>query len=196
MLVNDLFEIGAVKFGDFTWASGKKAPYYVDLRIVPSYPAVFDELVKGLARLVRTVPEHESCRLAGVPIGGLSFATAVARELKMPLLYVRKQEKAHGTGKMIEGVFEDGNEIVIIEDVVSTGGSTLETAENLREAGLVVNHAVAVLNHGIGGAKALEAGGIHLHAITKMDEMVSELVGDGLLGEQEMKAVRRFVRNE
>ena len=195
MLANDLFEMGAVKFGNFTWTSGKKAPYYVDLRVVPSYPNVFDQVARGLARLIRMVPEHEACKLAGVPLAGISFATAAALELKMPLLFVRKELKEHGTGKIIEGVYGEEDGVVIVEDVVSMGGSTLKTAKILREAGLTVNHAVAVLDHGKGGKAALEAEGIHLHALANMEEMVTSLVGDGLLGENELKTVREFIRN-
>jgi len=194
-LVDKLYEIGAVKFGDFTWVSGTQAPYYVDLRIVPSFPDAFSELISALSNLVKSIPNYENCILAGVPTAGISFATAVARELSLPMIYVRKQEKDHGTQKMIEGVLEAGQEVIIIEDLVSKGGSILKTVETLRGSGATVSHAVATLDHGVGGKQNLEEKQIQLHTITTTIDLASQLNKSGKLPDSQLKTVKEFVND-
>ena len=196
MLVDKLHEIGAIKFGQFTWTSGIQGPYYVDLRLVPSFPETFDLLTKELSKLVSSIPNYEKCALTGVPTAGIFFAAAVARALKLPLIYVRKQEKLHGTKKMIEGVLKPDQEVVIIEDLISKGGSVLKTVETLRAEGVQVNHVVATIDHGIGGKQNLEQQNIHLHTITTTLQAAEYLNKQGKLSGEELKTVKEFVNEE
>lgn len=193
MLTDTLFEIGAIKFGSFTWVSGIEAPYYIDLRIVPSYPAAFSTLVSELSSLVKAIPNYQNSTLAGVPTAGISFATAVARELSLPLVYIRKEEKAHGTKKLVEGVLNPETEVIIIEDLVSKGGSILKAAKALRESGALVSHAVATLDHGVGGKKSLEAENITLHTATTTLKAAEHLNKAGNLSDSQLKTVKEFV---
>lgn len=193
MLIDKLCEIGAIKFGQFTWVSGIQAPYYVDLRLVPSFPDAFDELVDELSKLVKEIPNYQNCALAGVPTAGIFFAAAVARELRLPLVYVRKQEKLHGTKKMIEGFLAPGQEVIIIEDLVSKGGSILKTIHTIREEGATVNHAVATLDHGVGGKENLEKESITLHTVTTTLEAAKYLNKNNKLPNDQLKTVEEFV---
>jgi len=194
MLIDKLHEIGALKFGKFTWVSGIEAPYYIDLRLVPSYPEVFDTLVTELCKLIKTVPNYENCILAGVPTAGISFATAVALELKLPMIYVRKQEKAHGTGKMIEGVLNPPDQnVIVIEDLVSKGGSILKTVQTLRENTAVVEYSIAAIDHGVGGKQNLEKEGVTLKTITTTLDAATYLNKQNKLSNDELKTVKEFV---
>ncbi|MGI0003711.1 MAG: orotate phosphoribosyltransferase, partial [Candidatus Nitrosotenuis sp.] len=113
-----LHKNGIIKFGDFTLASGKKSPYYVDLRMVPSHPHQFRHMVKYLQNLVSEQVGFDNFdAVASVPTGGLVIASSLAFELVKPLVYVRSQAKEHGTGKLVEGIVSNGMRILVVDDV-------------------------------------------------------------------------------
>ena len=129
VLITALHALGAVKFGDFTLASGIKSPIYVDLRLLVSDPAVLGKAGDAYAQLLAQLPCD---RIAGVPYAALPIATAVALATGKPMIYQRKEAKSYGLGKLIEGAFQPGERVVSIEDLITSGGSTLKTAEQLR----------------------------------------------------------------
>lgn len=145
-----LLQIKAVKLqpnSPFTWASGWKSPIYCDNRITLSFPAIRTYIRQGYAD---AIVEHfgKPDIIAGVATGGIAQGALVAQELGIPFVYVRSSAKAHGMGNMIEGHFEKGQRVVVIEDLISTGGSSLQAVQALREAGLEVRGLVAIFTYG------------------------------------------------
>ncbi|TSJ40050.1 orotate phosphoribosyltransferase [Fluviicola chungangensis] len=145
-----LLQIKAVKLqpnSPFTWASGWKSPIYCDNRITLSFPAIRTYIRQGYADAIL---EHfgKPDIIAGVATGGIAQGALVAQELGLPFVYVRSSAKAHGMGNQIEGHFEKGQRVVVIEDLISTGGSSLKAVKDLREAGLEVKGLVAIFTYG------------------------------------------------
>jgi orotate phosphoribosyltransferase len=145
-----LLQIKAVKLqpnSPFTWASGWKSPIYCDNRITLSFPAIRTYIRQGYADAIL---EHfgKPDVIAGVATGGIAQGALVAQELGIPFIYVRSSAKAHGMGNMIEGHFEKGQRVVVIEDLISTGGSSLQAVHALRDAGLEVKGLVAIFTYG------------------------------------------------
>ncbi|MBK8049249.1 MAG: orotate phosphoribosyltransferase [Anaerolineales bacterium] len=190
-LTTDLFNLGAVKFGAFTLASGIQSPIYVDLRLLVSKPSLLAKAATAYAAILANIP---SDRIAGVPYAALPIGTAVAIEAEKPLIYPRKEVKAHGLGKEIEGVWAPGDRVVIIEDLITSGGSTIETAEKLRAAGLVVEHAIVLIDREQGGVANLAKAGIQAHSVFKLSEMLDILVELQLLDDAKRQEVLAFLR--
>jgi uridine monophosphate synthetase len=171
-LVLALHDAGCVKFGNFTLASGKPSPIYIDLRRVISYPALFRQVVNAYLDLARALRFD---RLAAVPYAALPVAAAIALALHQPLIYSRKEVKAHGTGQAIEGMFEKGQRALVVEDVVTTGGSILTAIQTLEQAGLVVGDIVVLVDREQGARAALSAAGYHLHALLTISQILEGL---------------------
>jgi len=167
-----LHRIGAVKFGKFTLKSGILSPIYIDLRVIISYP----ELMKQIAYLMWEKVAHCSFNcVCGVPYTALPIATALSLEHNLPMLMRRKEAKAHGTKKIIEGVIEKGHNCLLIEDLITTGSSVFETIEPLEQEGLKVKDIVVLLDRQQGGRKHIEAKGYCLHSVLMMDDLLSVL---------------------
>lgn len=191
-IASSLYEVGGVKFGEFTLTSGKTSPYYVDLRIVPSYPELFDMVTEFCADLVEREIGNDY-KIAGVPTGGLPYATLVSYKLGLPLLYVRKKKKSHGREKGVEGEFEEG-EVVLIDDVTTTGGSIKEAAETVREEKGKVNHAVVILDREEEAEKELETAGVSLHSCFKISELVKHLKENGKITDGEYSTILDYLK--
>jgi orotate phosphoribosyltransferase len=148
-IAKGLLEIGAVTLRPnepFTWTSGLKSPIYCDNRLTMSYPAVRDRIAEGFAELIRDrYPDCEA--VAGIATGGIPHAAWTAQKLNLPMLYVRDKAKGHGKTNQIEGHFVPGQKIVLIEDLISTGGSSLKAAVAVREAGCSVQGVVAIFTY-------------------------------------------------
>jgi orotate phosphoribosyltransferase len=142
--------------GDFVLRSGKRSNRYFDKFLFETDPAVLHRLGKHLARLVPV----ETQRLAAPELGAVLLGGAVSMESGLPLVLVRKEPKGYGTSKQIEGRFEPGDRVTVIEDVVTTGGDSLRSAQVLRDAGVEVIHLVVVLDRGEGGEENIRAAGI------------------------------------
>jgi len=142
--------------GDFVLRSGKRSNRYFDKFLFETDPAVLRRLGKHLARLVPA----ETQRLAAPELGAVLLGGAVSMESGLPLVLVRKEPKGYGTSKQIEGRFEPGDRVTVIEDVVTTGGDSLRSAQVLRDAGVEVIHLVVVLDRGEGGEDNIRAAGI------------------------------------
>ena len=156
-----LHKNGIIKFGDFTLASGKKSSYYVDLRLVPSYPIEFRKMVKYLEqRISEEVGLDNFDSIVSVPTGGLVIASALAIETVKPLIYVRSKPKDYGTSKSVEGKIHDGMKVVMIDDVATTGGSVVNALKSLNEVNIKVNDAYVIVNRMEGADKAMEELGV------------------------------------
>lgn len=163
MLKERLVEAGAIKFGDFVLTSGKKSNYYVDIKDAATDPGILEEIAFELSSRVQMK------KIAGMELGAVPITVATAVRLKIPYLVLRK-ERSHGTKKLIIGQLSEGEEIELIEDVVTTGGSLLKAAKLVRDNGGVVKRAIVVVDREEGGREMLEDNGIELVSVVKMSE--------------------------
>jgi uridine monophosphate synthetase len=194
-LVLALADIGAVKFGDFTLASGKKSPIYVDLRLLASHPAVLRQVAWAYAELLTTELEIDGSgvRLAAIPYAALAIGTAVSLETGLPMIYPRKEAKGHGLGRQIEGAFRAGDRAVVLDDLITTGGSKLAAIEPLETAGLEVRDVVVLIDREQGGAQELAEAGYRLHAVLGLGRMLDILVEAGRISAEQREEIASFL---
>jgi uridine monophosphate synthetase len=191
-LVRRLHEIGAVRFGAFVLKSGITSPFYVDLRVVISHPDVLAQVGRLIAA---EVARCRADRIAGIPYAGLPLAVAASLAGGVPLVYPRREEKAYGTRRRIEGAFEPGERVVVIDDIVTDGASKLEAIAPLEAAGLVVEELVVLIDREQGGAERLAAKGYRLHAVLTISACFDELERAGLVETADIARSREFVRS-
>jgi orotate phosphoribosyltransferase len=186
-----LHQNGALKFGDYTLSSGKNSSYYVDLRLVSSFPHQFRKMVKKLQDLISEEIGFDNfdC-LASVPTGGLVIASALAMETVKPLIYVRTKPKEHGTTKSIEGVIRKGMKVLMIDDVATTGHSVIDSIKQLKDAGIVVNDVYVILNRLEGAEKALKLEGIKMHQLTDIIQITESLHEANLVNNQILEKIQ------
>ena len=183
-----------IKFGDFTLTSGKNSSYYIDLRLVPSYPHQFRKMVKNLQNLIieKTGLDNFDI-LASVPTGGLVVASALAIEVVKPLIYVRNKPKEHGTTKSIEGKTSAGMKVVMVDDVATTGTSVLNGIKQLKESGLLISDVYVIINRLEGADKALDDMGVQIHQLTDILEITNVLFQEKLVSEEIFDKIKNQV---
>ena len=194
-IARDLLEIGAVALrpaDPFTWASGRKSPVYTDNRLTLAYPAVRARIAAAFASVVEENGLHPGV-IAGTATAGIPHATLLAERLGLPLAYIRSSAKAHGKGNQIEGRIAAGQRVVIVEDLVSTGGSALAAAEAVREAGAEPVAVVAVFTYGLAAAdEAFQAAGVPLHVLTSFDQLAETAAATGALPADDLAVLRAW----
>ncbi len=175
-LALELYEIGAVKFGTFTLKSGKISPMYVDLRAIISFPALLRRIAEMLWEKAASLSYDLVC---GVPYTALPLATCFSCAHDVPMILKRKEVKDYGTKKLIEGVFETGQTCLVLEDVMTTGGSILETKEALQGVGLKVDDALVIMDRQQGGRENLQEKGVRVHPLITLSELLDILYNAG-----------------
>ena len=161
-----------IKFGDFTLASGKKSSYYIDLRLVASFPHIFRKMIKNLQKLVSEKTGLDNFdSLVSVPTGGLIIGSALAIETVKPLIYVRDKPKDYGTTKSIEGKISSGMKVVLIDDVITTGNSVINGIKQLKNGGLSISDAYVIINRLEGASNALKLEEVNLYQLTDVLEL-------------------------
>ena len=162
-LIEQLYQKEMIKFGDFTLKSGKKSVFYINLREVIAYP----HLLKQVSDLMYAeyVGAEVPTLICGVPYSAMVFATYLSTKHDIPLLIRRKEVKAYGTKQQVEGVFQAGQECLLLEDVITSGASILETVADLRAVGVVVKQVVGLVDREAGGAEAMAQEGIDFHPV-------------------------------
>ena len=159
--------------GDFVLRSGRRSRYYLDKYRFETRPEILAELGR---RLALAVAEHdpEAVRLAGPELGAVALAAAASLASELPFLIVRKEAKGYGTSNRVEGAYDEGDRVCVIEDVVTSGGALLASVSALRAAGLIVGTAVCVVDREEGGGDALASAGVSLHGLLRASELVTE----------------------
>lgn len=190
-LIEGLYEVGCVKFGNFTLASGKQSPVYLDLRRLVSFPEVLELAVEAY---IDTLIKLDFDFLAGVPYAALPIAAIAASKMRRAMVYPRKEAKQHGTGQLVEGVFEPGQRAVMVEDVITSGGSLLTTRDALRGVGLVVDQAVVLVDREQGGVDALAAQGMTVHPVLRFSEILTVLHEEGKLDDAAFQMVNDYLK--
>ena len=185
-LILDLFDIGCLLFGEYVQASGAVFNYYIDLRQIISDPNLFHRVLHSYAELLRQL---QFDRIAGIPYGSLPTATGLSLALHRPLIYPRKEVKAHGARRLIEGDFQDGDRVVVVDDILITGGSVLEGVGKLQSSGLVVSDVVVFIDHGgqrdRQAKQRLEEAGLNLHAVLDIERITRVLLQQGRLSQSQ-----------
>ena len=187
-----LHRIGAIQFGEFTLASGKQSPIYIDLRLMASHPDVLARAAYCYAEHLRTLTYD---RIAGIPYAGLPIGTAVALTVNAPFIYPRKEAKTYGRARAIEGAYNAGERVVVVEDLATTGGSALKGVHTLREAGLVVEDVVVLIDRESGARENLAAQGVRLHATMRLRDLLRVLHEAQALDAEMYAAVLRYLES-
>lgn len=190
-----LNRIGALKFGAFKLTSGKMSPYYIDLRIVPSFPDAFQKILESYVGFIKNEVGLDNIdRVAGIPVAGIPFASLIAYSLKKPFLYIRKGMRHHGRERKIEGIIAPGNRILLIDDLITTGLSLQKAAKTITTEGGVVTDAVVLLDRQEGGKETLAKNGIRLHALLNISETAKTLHELGTIDEEQLKTILKQIK--
>jgi orotate phosphoribosyltransferase len=194
-LAKILHNIDALKFGLFKLTSGKVSPYYIDLRIVPSFPDAFRQICDFYGESITSqVGLRNFDRIAGVPIAGIPFASQIAYNLRKPFLYVRKGVRLHGRQRRVEGILVSGDRVLLVDDLVTTGLTLKKAAKAVTAEGGVVKEAVALLDREEGGKENLAKYGMQLHALLKISEVANTLYEIGALDEESLKTILKQIK--
>jgi len=192
-----LHKIGALKFGVFKLTSGRTSPYYIDLRIVPSFPDAFRRVCDLYTMLVKAKLGTDSFeRVAGIPTAGIPFASLVAYQLQKPFLYVRQHARLHGRERRIEGILMPGDRVLLIDDLITTGGSLRKAAKAIRAEGGIVNHALVLLDREEGGKQKLAEDNIKLHYLLTAREAAKRLHETGALDDEQLKTILKQAKTK
>jgi len=189
-LVDELYKIGCFKFGSFKLKSGMVTPFYIDLRLLISYPDLLQKIAEALWNKMESLAFDRIC---GVPYNALPLATAISLKHHIPMLLKRKEQKDYGTKKQIEGLFHEGETCVIVEDVIVSGKSILETIEPIEDSGLKVEHVFVIVDRQQGGKQILEKQGLVVTPLLTVAEIFHHLRLKGKVSSHEVEMIKKFV---
>ncbi len=184
-----LYEIGAVKFGEFKLKSGILSPVYIDLRLIVSHPKLLEAIAETMWKKVSTKCDV----ICGVPYTAIPIATAISIRHNVPMVMRRKEAKAHGTGKLIEGSFKEGQKCIVFDDLVTSGLSVFETITPLSEVGLKVEEIVVLLDREQGGKAQIEQKGIKMQSAFTLRELLRFLHEQKKIKDETLNQVELFL---
>lgn len=189
-LVSSLYQIGAIQFGEYKLKSGEMTPIYINLRRIISYPAI----LKGVAAAMwDAVKECKFELICGVPYTALPIATCLSLSHDIPMIMRRRERKDYGTKQLIEGDFIAGQRCLIIEDVITSGASIIETAADLQDAGLKTLDCVVLIDREQGGRKNLETKNFGVHTILTLPEILNYLLASNFVSTEERFIIEQFL---
>ena len=175
-LILQLYDLGCILFGDYIQASGKRSSHYIDLRKIISNPQIFHRVLKAYGNILKSLRFD---RIAGIPYGSLPTATGLALDLNFPMIFPRKEVKAHGTRRLIEGNFNPGEKVVVVDDILISGNSAIEGAEKIKSAGLIVEDIVVFIDAQEGAKNRLRQSGYQAISVLNMSEITQTLYQAG-----------------
>ena len=184
-----LLRTGSLEFGTYKLSSGLLSPYYVDLRLLPSDPQAFQSAIAMYRSVIEPSLIKRTQRLAGIPTAGIAYGAVLAYELSKPFLYVRKESKEHGRSKRVEGLLKPGENVLVLDDVITSGKNVVEAAEAIRAEGGMVEDAVVLLDRQQGGTENLQKTGIRLHSFTTMRRIADRLLSLGTIDERQHREI-------
>ncbi|MEL6912374.1 MAG: bifunctional orotidine-5'-phosphate decarboxylase/orotate phosphoribosyltransferase [Cyanobacteria bacterium J06598_4] len=187
-LILELFDIGCLLFGEYVQASGATFSYYIDLRKIISNPHIFNQVLDAYGDIVQQL---EFDRIAGIPYGALPTATGLALNLQRPMIFPRKEVKAHGTRRLIEGNFNPGEKVVVIDDILISGKSVMEGAEKLKSAGLEIDDIVVFIDHEGGVKDRLKDNGYNAYSVLNISEITDTLYEAGRIDRQQYNSFKQ-----
>jgi orotate phosphoribosyltransferase len=192
-----LNKIGAIKFGTFKLTSGRTSPYYIDLRIVPSFPDAFQTVCHLYVKLIeKNLGVDSFDRVAGIPTAGIPFASVVAYNLKKPFLYIRPRPRLHGRERRIEGVLMPGNRVLLVDDLVTTGLSLRKSAKAVRAEGGVVTDVAVLMDREEGGKECLAKDNLKMHYLLTATEAAQKLYDVGAIEEDQLKTILKQTKRK
>jgi uridine monophosphate synthetase len=185
-----LHRIGAVRFGSFVLKDGRTSPFYLDLRVLISHPNALARVARALVQRAETLKFD---RIAGIPYAGLPLAIGMALIAERPVVYARKESKTYGTQRLVEGEFSPGERALVIDDVITSGGAKLEAIAPLREAGLVVEDVLVVVDREDRGGEILAREGLRLHSVVKVRSVLRHRADSRIFSRDEVAAAEKFL---
>ena len=195
VIAEKLLQVKAIKLSvndPFTWASGWKSPIYCDNRKVLSFPFVRDFIKSEMCNVIFQAFENADM-IAGVATAGIPWGAMAADQLKLPFIYVRPKPKSHGLGNQIEGYYEPGKRVVVVEDLISTGKSSLQVVDVLKAAGLQIEGMVSIFNYGFDEAKkAFEESGIRLKSLTDYPSLIELAINQNLISQNDQEQLLQW----
>ena len=191
-----LLSRGLLKFAGpgepgFKLKSGIMSPFYIDLRMTQSFPDLFHAVTDAYCELIGKVPE--GYKISGIPEAGTPLATAVGFQMDVPLVQPRKVIKDHGTGRSIEGVFEESDKVIVVDDLITKGDSKIESVKQFSDNGLVVDRFAVLIDREQGGLKTLADAGYGVEAVMTIHELIDRVSSKGLISPEQTKSVLDFI---
>lgn len=192
-----LNKIGALKFGTFKLTSGRVSPYYIDLRIVPSFPDAFQRVCNLYVDLIKgDVGTDNFDRIAGIPTAGIPFSSLLAYHLKKPFLYIRPHMRPHGRERRVEGIMMPGDRVLLIDDLITTALSMRKAVETIRAEGGLVTDAAVLIDREEGGKERLAGDNVRLHYLLEASEAADKLHEIGVITEDQLKTILKQVKKK
>ena len=192
-IIDNLIEIDAVKLGKFELKSGIISPIYIDLRIIISYPKLLSLIANEMIKITSTL---QFDRIASIPYTALPIGTAFSLASDVSMLYCRKEKKEYGTARQIEGVWKRGDQILLIDDLITDGSSKFETFEPFKKEGLVIKDVVVLIDREQGGRENLLRKGYELHSLISIYDILNRMKSLGNLSARLDLEIRDFLTNK
>ncbi|CAG1003530.1 orotate phosphoribosyltransferase [Anaerolineales bacterium] len=189
-LADGLLSAGCIKFGEFTLKSGLKSPIYIDLRRIITYPKLLEQIGAAYLPILANLKFD---RIAGLPYAAIPIATAISLQGGYPMIYPRKEVKTYGTKAEIEGDFNAGETIAVIDDLATTGGSKFEAIEKLTGVGLKVKDIVVLVDRQSGARESLEQAGYAMHAVLTITQLLDYYESTGKVEKDKIEETRKFL---
>lgn len=189
-LADGLLQAGCIKFGSFTLKSGLQSPIYIDLRQIITYPKLLEQVGQAYLPILKTL---QFSRIAGLPYAAIPIATAISLAGNYPMIYPRKEVKTYGTKAEIEGQYQAGETVVVIDDLATTGGSKFEAIEKLTGVGLVVRDVVVLVDRQSGAKESLEQAGYAMHAVLTISQLLEYWEENKKVEKDKIEETRAFL---
>ncbi len=189
-LADGLLSAGCIKFGEFILKSGLKSPIYIDLRRIITYPKLLEQVGASYLPILANLKFD---RIAGLPYAAIPIATAISLQGNYPMIYPRKEIKTYGTKAEIEGDFQEGETIAVIDDLATTGGSKFEAIEKLTGVGLKVKDIVVLVDRQSGAKESLEQAGYAMHAVLTITQLLDYYESTGKVEKDRIEETRKFL---